>query len=265
MMAASGDYETILYQLEDGVARITLNRPERMNAMNRAMRLELAAAFRRAGGEARAMLIDAAQPAGDKRAFCAGQDLEDVRGDALDRTILEEYGPMLQGLVEAPIPSVAAVAGAAAGAGLHLALAADIVIAARSARFVAPFARLGLMAAGGGSWLVPRAIGDARARGFLLLGEPVDGETAADWGMAWRAVADDALAGEAESTARKLAAGPTQAFRLTKEALRASGTATLAEHLPTEARLQAEAGRTEDYQEGVEAFLGKRRPVFRGR
>ncbi len=264
-MATEATYETILYRLEDGVARITLNRPERMNAMNRTMRLELAAAFKRAGGEARAILIDAAQPEGGKRAFCAGQDLEDVRGDALDRTVLEEYGPMLGNLVDAPIPSVAAVAGAAAGAGLHLALAADIVIAAKSARFVAPFARLGLMAAGGGSWLVPRAIGDARARGFLLLGEPLDGETAADWGMAWRAVEDDALADEALKTARKLASGPTQAFRMTREALRASGGVSLAEHIPTEARLQAEAGRTEDYQEGVEAFLAKRAPTFKGR
>lgn len=172
---------------------------------------------------------------------------------------------MLRALAEAPIPSVAAVAGAAAGAGLHLALAADIVLAGASARFVAPFAKLGLMAAGGGSWLLPRAVGAARARGFLLLGEPLDGATAAEWGLVWRAVADDALDAEAAATAARLASGPTQAFRLTKIALREGEHAPFADHLLREAGMQAEAGATEDYREGVAAFREKRAAVFKGR
>lgn len=260
-------YETVAYALEDGVATVSLNRPEKMHALSRTMRRELADAFRRADREARALLLTSEPPSGpDQRAaFSTGQDLGDVRTENLEQTILEEYAPMLSALYGLSIPSVCAVRGAAAGAGLHLALLCDIVIAGRSARFIAPFAKIGLMPAGGGSWILPRLIGRARARAMTLLGEPVTADQAVAWGMIWSAVEDGDLDGEARRIAEKLAAGPTVAFRLGRDALRAGFGGDFEAHLRHEAVLQGEAGRTRDYMEGVAAFLEKRRPRFEGR
>lgn len=263
--AAARAEHSVLWRLEDGVAHVTLNRPSALNAMNAAMRGALIEAFRRAASEARAILIDAAPPPeGKPPAFCSGQDLGDIRQSNLRRTIEEEYAPMLEALAGAGIPSVAAVDGVAAGAGLHLALCADILIASEAARFAAPFARLGLIPAAGGSWLLPRALGPARARAFILTGEPITAADAAAWGLAWRVVPRDALTEEAGRLARRLAAGPTEAFRLAKEALRAGETADFAAHMQVEAALQEKAEATDDYKEGVAAFLEKRAPVFRG-
>lgn len=260
-------YETVRYSLEDGVATVSLNRPDNANAMNKTMRLELTQAFRRAGAEARALLLKAERPAdpAKKALFCAGQDLSDIRADDLELTLIEEYAPMLRALVEAPIPSIAALHGPAAGAGLHLALSADIVFAARSATLTAPFAKIGLIPGGAGSYWLPRLAGPQRAAAMTLLGDPVSAEQAEAWGLIWKAVEDAALEETALAAARKLAAGPTLAFRLTREALRASLTQDFEAQLALEARLQGEAGRSRDYMEGVAAFLEKRRPVFEGR
>lgn len=261
-------YETIRYEMSGEVAEVTMNRSGSMNAMSATMRRELAHAFRRAGREARALLITGAPPepgASGRAAFCAGQDLGDVRESDLERILLDEYRPMLEALIEAPIPSVAAVNGVAAGAGMHLALAADIVYAARSARFVAPFARIGLIPAGAGSYLLPRLIGPARAKAMTLLGHPVDAETARDWGMILGVEEDATLLARARDVAARLASGPTRALALTKQALEKSLENGFVEQLELEARLQGEAGRTRDYQEGVAAFLEKRPPRFEGR
>ena len=258
-------YETLLYDLSDDVATVTLNRPDKMNAMNAAMRKELAHAADRAAAEARALLLTGAPSPSGRQAFCAGQDLGDVRDEDLESVLLEEYAPAMRAIIESPIPTIAAVNGAAAGAGAHLAFAADIAIAARSAKFVEPFARIGLMAAGAGSYLLPRKAGMPRALGMILLGEPVDAPRAADWGLIWEAVADDQTLPRAREIAQKLAQGPTAAFRLGKEAMRASLGSELEDQLALEARLQGEAGRTRDYLEGVAAFLEKRAPRFEGR
>lgn len=260
-------YQTVLYSLEDDVATVSLNRPDNANAMNKTMRLELADAFQRAAREARAILLKAERPANPakKALFCAGQDLSDIRADDLELILREEYGPMLRGLIEAPIPSIAALHGPAAGAGLHLALSADIVFAARSATLTAPFAKIGLIPAGAGSYWLPRLAGPQRAAAMTLLAEPVPAETAAAWGLIWKAVADEALEQEARAAAAKIAGGPTLAFRLTREALRASLSHDFEAQLALEARLQGEAGRSRDYMEGVAAFLEKRRPSFEGR
>lgn len=262
----SAEYQTIRYQLQDGLATISLNRPAKMHAMNRAMRLELAEAFTRAGAEARAMLLTSEPPeAGGKAAFCVGQDLEDIRSDDLEETLIEEYAPMLRALLEAPIPCVAAIIGPAAGAGLHLAMSADIVFAARSARFTAPFARIGLIPAASGSYWLPRLAGPQRAAAMTFLGEPISAEQAADWGMIWKAVPDEELMQTAGEAARRIATGPTVAFRGARLALRESLANDFETQLALETRMQGEAGRSRDYQEGVAAFLEKRKPNFEGR
>ncbi len=259
------DYETIRYALADGVATITLDRPEVLNSLNARMRRELTAALAQASQEARAILLT-----GAGRAFCAGQDLGDARDVAsvdLESLILEEYAPLVRAIAEAPVPVVAAVNGVAAGAGANLALAADLVLAGHSAQFLQAFARIGLIPDAGGSYLLPRLIGRARAMGLCLLAEPLDAGKAADWGLIWAAVPDAELDAAALAIARRLAAGPTVAFRLLKTAMRGAGPAetTLADQLALEARLQGEAGRSRDFQEGVAAFLEKRPPRFEGR
>jgi 2-(1,2-epoxy-1,2-dihydrophenyl)acetyl-CoA isomerase len=256
-------YETILYGVADGVATVTLNRPEVMNGLNAAMRREIAAAVAAAPGEARVLVIT-----GAGRGFCSGQDLADAGPlDRLDleRTLREEYEPMLRAIYDCPIPTVAAVNGPAAGAGANLALACDVAIAAASASFIQAFARIGLIPDAGGTYWLPRQVGFARAMGAALFAEPVGAEDAARWGMIWEAVPDADFAAAVAARAARLAAGPTAAYGLIKRALRASFANALDGQLALEAALQGEAGRTRDFREGVDAFLEKRPARYEGR
>jgi 2-(1,2-epoxy-1,2-dihydrophenyl)acetyl-CoA isomerase len=255
-------YETILFGVEAGVATLTLNRPEVRNGLSSVMRREIRASVERAAAEARVLVLT-----GAGRAFCSGQDLgaaTDLAALDLEATLRDEYEPMLTAIYNCPIPTIAAVNGAAAGAGANLALACDVVIAAHSAVFVQAFARIGLIPDAGGTWWLPRQVGFARAMGAALLAEPVAAEDAARWGMIWAAVPDDAFRAEVAARAAHLASGPTAAYRLIKQALRASLGNGLGDQLALEARLQGEAGRTADFPEGVRAFLEKRPARFRG-
>jgi 2-(1,2-epoxy-1,2-dihydrophenyl)acetyl-CoA isomerase len=203
---------------------------------------------------------------GAGRGFCAGQDLTEI-ADARPAEIgelLENYNPVILKLRALPIPVVCAVNGVAAGAGANLALACDIVLAARSATFVQAFAKIGLVPDCGGTWFLPRFVGEARARALSMLADPVPAETAAEWGMIWRAVADDELMREAEALAARLAAGPTAALGLIKQALEGSAVNELEDQLDLEAELQEEAAENPDYAEGLRAFLQKRPPSFTG-
>lgn len=256
-------YQTIHYGVAEDVATIRLNRPEKMNALSAAMRRELIEALSRAPDEARAVVLT-----GNGPGFCAGQDLGDVKSLSeldLDQVLRDEYEPLLRLIYDCPVPTLCAVNGAAAGAGANMALGADIVIAARSATFLQAFARIGLIPDAGGTYWLPRLVGQARAMGMCLLAEPIPAATAAEWGLVWEVVEDDALESRAAELAQRLATGPTAAYRLMKQALRASPSNTLQAQLDLEATLQAEAGRTRDFMEGVMAFLQKRAARFEGR
>jgi 2-(1,2-epoxy-1,2-dihydrophenyl)acetyl-CoA isomerase len=255
-------YETIRLTEENGIAVLTLARPDRMNALNTTMRAEILDAVRRAPDTARVLVLT-----GEGRAFCSGQDLADRPLAELDleRTLREEYEPMLTAIYDCPIPTISAVNGAAAGAGANLALAADVVIATESAVFLQAFTRIGLMPDAGGTWWLPRQIGHPRAMGAALFAEPVPARKAADWGMIWEAVPDEAFAAHWHARAAHLAAGPTVAYRAIKHAFRASATNDLSAQLALEAELQARCGATEDFTEGVTAFLEKRKANFTGR
>jgi 2-(1,2-epoxy-1,2-dihydrophenyl)acetyl-CoA isomerase len=255
-------YETIRLTAENGVAVLTLARPERMNALNTQMRSEILDAVRTAGRSARVLVLT-----GEGRAFCSGQDLGDRPLAELDleRTLRDEYEPMLTAIYDCPVPTISAVNGAAAGAGANLALAADVVIAAESAVFLQAFTRIGLMPDAGGTYWLPRQIGHPRAMGAALFAEPVPARRAADWGMIWEAVPDAEFAAHWRARAAQLAAGPTVAYRAVKEALRASATNDLPRQLALEAELQARCGATRDFTEGVTAFLEKRPARFEGR
>jgi 2-(1,2-epoxy-1,2-dihydrophenyl)acetyl-CoA isomerase len=255
-------FHTITYQETDGLGVLTLNRPDVMNALNTAMRREIREAMARAFGSARALVLT-----GAGRAFCSGQDLSDrVAGQHFDleAVLRDEYEPMLLALTNAPIPTLAAVNGAAAGAGANLALACDVVIATESASFIQAFTRIGLIPDAGGTWALPRQIGTARAMGAMLFADKVSARQAADWGMIYEVVPDDSFAGRWQDRARHLATGPTATYAALKEALRASPGNDLAAQLAVEARLQGQCGRTQDFREGVAAFLEKRPSRFSG-
>jgi len=256
----------LLDKLEAGVLTLTLNRPERLNAMNIALIQALLAAAQRAAADSacRAILIT-----GAGRGFCAGADLADRAlgpgsarpdlGQALDKGL----NPLVRALRSLPKPIVCAVNGPAAGAGANLALACDIVLAAKSAQFLQAFARIGLIPDAGGTFHLPRLVGEARARALMMLAAPIGAEEAAAWGMIYRAVDDQDLMGEARTIAERLAAGPTHTYGLIKRALAASASASLDAQLDLERDLQREAGARDEYVEGVRAFLEKRSPDFR--
>ena len=256
-------YQTITLDIDDDLAVLTLNRPDVMNALNTQMRAEIDHAVRRAEGEARALVIT-----GAGRAFCSGQDLGDGANPAaidLERVLRDEYEPMLRRIYDSPIPTLAAVNGAAAGAGANLALACDVVIAAESAVFMQAFTRIGLIPDAGGTYWLPRQVGFARAMGAALFAEPVSAAQAAQWGMIWEALPDEAFDAHWRARAAHLAQGPSQAYAHVKTALRASFDNSLEEQLTLEAQLQGRAGNTRDFQEGVVAFLEKRKARFEGR
>ena len=259
------DFETITYELnEAGYAVISLNRPEKMNAMTAQMRAEIPAALHKALSDgARALVLT-----GVGKAFCSGQDLGGGASAAqidLERVLREEYNPMVKALAEARVPVIAAVNGVAAGAGANLALAADVVIATKSAYFMEAFARIGLIPDAGGTYYLPRLIGSAKAMGAALFAEKINAEEADRMGLIWEHVEDDAFEAHWRARAHYLAQGPTDAFYRTKLALRASQHNSLEEQLELEAREQGLAGETYDFNEGVKAFLEKRAPKFEGR
>lgn len=257
------DYQTIRLTEEDGVAVLTLARPDVMNALNTQMRAEILHAVKAAGATARVVVLT-----GEGRAFCSGQDLGDRSTAAnlnLERTLRDEYEPMLKAIFDCPVPTIAAVNGAAAGAGANLALAADVVIAAESAVFLQAFTKIGLMPDAGGTYWLPRQVGFARAMGAALFAEKIPASQAADWGMIWEAVPDEAFDAHWRARARHLATGPTVAYGAVKEAIRKSFGNGLDEQLSLEAELQGRCGRTRDFKEGVVAFMEKRSAQFEGR
>jgi 2-(1,2-epoxy-1,2-dihydrophenyl)acetyl-CoA isomerase len=254
---------SVLISVEAGLLTITLNRPERLNAFIPEMHKELRAALERAldEREIRAVLLT-----GAGRGFCSGQDLSLRRTEPgaapidLSVSLGSHYNPLVRRLRELPKPIVCAVNGVAAGAGANLALACDIVVAARSASFVQSFARLGLVPDSGGTYFLPRLVGTARAMGLAMLAEPLSAEQAERWGLIWKVFDDDKLMPEAVALARKLAAGPTKGYGLTKRALYASHHNSLDAQLDLERDLQRDAGFSEDYRKGVAEFLEKREP-----
>ncbi|MGP9804966.1 2-(1,2-epoxy-1,2-dihydrophenyl)acetyl-CoA isomerase PaaG [Paracoccus sp. NSM] len=259
--------ETVLVDLADGVLTLTLNRPDKLNSFNEDMHLALRAGFQRAHDDAdvRAVLLT-----GAGRGFSAGQDLGDrdprKGGPAPDlgATLDTFYNPTLRLIRSLEKPVICAVNGVAAGAGANIALACDIVLAAQSARFIQAFAKIGLVPDAGGSWSLTRILGEPRAKALALTAQPVSAQQAADWGMIWQAVADDALMDQARALALSLAAGPTRGLGLTKRLIQAAATNSLDEQLDMERDCQREAGRSCDYAEGVTAFLEKRPAQFRG-
>jgi len=255
---------TILVESFAGYRQITLNRPERLNALTVEMAAALSAALDEAAADenCRALLLT-----GAGRGFCAGQDLTaivDATPADLGR-LLDHYHPLILKLRALPMPVVCAVNGVAAGAGANLALACDIVLAARSASFVEAFAKIALIPDCGGTWFLPRLVGTARARALAMLAEPLPATTAAEWGLIWQMVEDDRLMAEAQALAARLATQATTALALMKRALDAAATNPLDRQLDLERELQAEAGASPDHREGVRAFLDKRPPAFTGR
>ena len=256
-------YETI--QFESGpIARITLNRPDRLNSFTVRMHEELRDALASLG-EARVVVLT-----GAGRGFCAGQDLNDravAPGEAVDlgETVEQCWNPLIRTLTSLPQPVIAKVTGVAAGAGANIALACDIVVAAKSAKFIQSFSAIGLIPDSGGTWALPRVVGQARAFGLALTGEPLPAEKAETWGMIWKAVDDAALDAEVEAIATRLAALPPLGLAAIKQMIRSSWAHTLDQELDLQRDAMQRLGFTADYREGVAAFLEKRTPTFTGR
>ncbi|HXN79491.1 MAG TPA: 2-(1,2-epoxy-1,2-dihydrophenyl)acetyl-CoA isomerase PaaG [Steroidobacteraceae bacterium] len=260
-------HQHIRFEITEGVARLTLNRPERLNSFNTEMHVEVRGALASLREAAARVLVIT----GAGRGFCAGQDLGDravAPGAAppdLAESIEKNYKPLVLALRDLPMPVIAAVNGVAAGAGANIALACDLVIAARSASFVQAFSKLGLVPDSGGTWFLPRLVGPARALGLALLGEKLSAEQAAAWGLIWRCVEDAELSGVVDGLARQLAAAPTRALARTKQAIYEGLTRTLPQQLNVERDYQGELGHSADYAEGVAAFTEKRTARFTGR
>lgn len=257
------EYSTIKFGVAEDVAVLTLNRPDVMNALNAQMRAEITHAVRDAGKNARVLVMT-----GAGKCFCSGQDLGD-RGNAttldLERTLRDEYVPMLRAISDCPIPTIAAVNGAAAGAGANLALSTDVVIATESAFFLQAFTKIGLIPDAGGTYWLPRQMGSAKAMGAALFADRISAQQASDWGMIWEAIPDADFADHWMKRAAHLAKGPTTAYAHVKEALRGSYDNNLDEQLALEAKLQGQCGKTRDFKEGVIAFMEKRPAKYEGR
>ena len=261
-------YETIGLETVEGIARLRLNRPAQLNAFTLKMHAEVAEALTELEADPglRVLVIT-----GEGRGFCAGQDLGERRRGPDDPPfdlsvgLRERWGPLVRRLAALPAPIVCGVNGVAAGAGANLAFACDIVIAARSAKFIQSFVSIGLAPDTAGTWFLPRLVGQARAMALALTAEPLPAETAADWGLIWKSVDDDRFTAELEGLAARLASLPPLALAGIKQAIRASSGATLDEQLARETDLQQRLGYSEDYAEGVNAFLAKRPPNYVGR
>ncbi len=256
-------YQTISYEVTDGIAVVTLNRPDTYNAMTQQMRAEITDAVIAAGSEARVLVLT-----GAGKAFCSGQDLGDA-SDAtnlnLERTLRDEYMPMIRAIRESKIPSICAVNGAAAGAGANLALAADVVIATESAYFLQAFSRIGLMPDAGGTYELPRAMGAAKAMGAALFADKISARQADQWGMIWEAVSDGEFEAVWKARAAHLAKGPTLAYAEIKAAIQETWANDWTGQMEQEAKRQGKLGGTRDFQEGVVAFLDKRPATYEGR
>ena len=260
-------YQHILYDSSAGIARLTLNRPDKLNAFTTAMHAEVRDALARARADGSRVLVIT----GAGRGFCAGQDLADravapgERPVDLGESIEKNYAPLILALRGLPLPVIAAVNGVAAGAGANIALCCDLVIAARSASFIQSFSKIGLVPDSGGTWTLPRLIGNARALGLAMLGDKLSAGEAADWGLISRAVDDAEFPSAVDALPARLAAAPTLALARTKEAIYGGWERTLAAQLEVERDAQRELGGSADYAEGVAAFVAKRPPRFAGR
>ncbi len=260
-------YQSIVFEVAEGIGRLTLNRPDRLNSFTTAMHAEVRDALGRLGAEGARVLV----LSGAGRAFCAGQDLNDRAvapgGKPVDlgESIERYYKPLVLALRALPMPVVAAVNGVAAGAGANIALACDLVIAARSASFIQSFCKLGLVPDCGGSWTLPHLVGSARALGLALLGDKLTAQQAAEWGLIWRCVDDAEFAASVDALAAQLAAGPTAGLARTKQAIHAAWNLSFEAALDAERDAQRALGASADYAEGVAAFAAKRTPRFSGR
>ena len=259
------DYETIDFKLEGPIARITLNRPDRLNSFNVQMHSELNEALGLLG-DARVLIIT-----GAGRGFCAGQDLNDRAVSSGDHpvdlgvTVETCWNPLILRLTSLPQPIIARVNGVAAGAGANIALACDMVVAARSAKFIQSFSAIGLIPDSGGTWVLPRVVGQARALGLALTGEPLPADKAEEWGLIWKCVDDDELDSEVDALASKLASLPPLGLAEIKKMIRSTWNRTLPQELIEQRNEMRRLGFTADYREGVSAFLEKRTPNFVGR
>lgn len=257
------EYQTITYEVADDIAVITLDRADKMNALTTQMRAEIAHAATQGGKEARVVVLT-----GSGRAFCSGQDLGDRATAAnvdLERTLRDEYAPMLRAIVNCPVPTIAAVNGPAAGAGANLALAADVVFATESAYFMQAFTRIGLIPDAGGTYTLPRQMGMAKAMGAALFADKISARQADDWGMIWEAVPDAEFDAHWRAKAAHLASGPTAAYASAKRVVRATWENSFEEQLTLEAEEQGTCGKSRDFKEGVLAFTEKRTASFEGR
>ncbi|MGN2482999.1 2-(1,2-epoxy-1,2-dihydrophenyl)acetyl-CoA isomerase PaaG [Acinetobacter calcoaceticus] len=262
------DYQNIIAEEKNGVGYLTFNRPKALNSFNVDMHREVAEVLNlwSKNPDVRCVVIS-----GEGRGFCAGQDLGDrvvdpnAEAPDLGYSIETYYNPLITTIVNMPKPVICAVNGVAAGAGANIALACDLVIAAKSANFVQAFCRLGLVPDSAGTWFLPRAVGHARAMGLTLLGDKLPAETAKEWGMIWDVVEDAELKAKVTELAERLAKQPTFGLSLIKKAIHQSSNNTFDEQVLLERDLQRIAGRSEDYREGVQAFMNKREPNFKGR
>ena len=257
-------YETIQFKLEAGIARLTLNRPDRLNSFTVQMHEEVADALAKLEG-ARVLVLT-----GAGRGFCAGQDLNDravAPGQKVDlgESVEQRYNPLIRKLTSLPFPVIARVNGVAAGAGANIALACDIVIAAKSAKFIQSFASIGLIPDSGGTWVLPRLVGQARALGLALTAEPLPADKAEQWGLIWKAVEDDQLDAEVDGLAERFASAPTRGLAAIKRMIRESWGHSFDQELDLQRDAMRELGYSDDYREGVAAFMEKRKPNFTGR